>query len=76
MYPVTIGLMIPGMVPIVLEMPIRIAAYWKVKKNSFSICLIELYKMLFQWQLFKQQEMSKFSVRNDFGLCLKGKGFV
>jgi hypothetical protein len=33
MYPVTIGLMIPGMVPIVLEMPIRIAAYWKVKKK-------------------------------------------
>ena len=29
MYPVTIGLMIPGMVPIVLEIPIRMAAYLK-----------------------------------------------
>ena len=28
MSPVTVGEMIPGMVPMVLEIPIRMAAYW------------------------------------------------
>jgi hypothetical protein len=36
MHPVTIGLTMPGMVPIVLEMPIRMAAYFEAKRNKHS----------------------------------------
>jgi len=30
MYPVTMGLTMPGIVPMVLEIPIKMAAYWKI----------------------------------------------